>query len=54
MDDDDLPPKTRESNGGFAGQLGGMFAGVVGIGFFLILAGVALFWVMRWMGHSPW
>ena len=54
MSPDDLPPRERDDDSGLAGELGRSFAMIVGIGFFLALAGVALFFVMRWTGHSPW
>jgi hypothetical protein len=56
MDEDDLPPPTRpaETEPTFAGALGNIFGMVLWIGFFLGLAGVALYFVMRWTGHAPW
>ncbi|MEJ0027583.1 MAG: hypothetical protein WDN01_16275 [Rhizomicrobium sp.] len=54
MNQDDLPPRPLQTEDGFAGELGGMVGTLVWIGGFLALAGVALFFVMRWSGHSPW
>jgi len=54
MNEDDLPPKPRQSEDGFAGELGGMVGTLVWVGVFLAVAGVALYLVMRWTGHSPW
>ena len=54
MNEDDLPPSPPSNDTGFAGELGRSFAMIVGIGIFLALAGIALFFVMRWSGHSPW
>ncbi len=54
MDEDDLPPRPAQNDTGFAGELGRTFAMTAGIGFFLLLAGVILFFIMRWSGHSPW
>jgi len=55
MDEDDLPPQRRAQNdSGFAGELGRTFAGAATVGVFLLIAGVVLFFIMRWSGHSPW
>ncbi len=54
MDPDDLPPQPSQDDTGLAGELGRTVAIAVGIGFFLVLAGVVLFWLMRWSGHGPW
>jgi hypothetical protein len=54
MDEDDLPPRLQRNENGFATELGGMVGTVVWIGAFLAIAGVVLFFVMRWTGHSPW
>ena len=54
MNQDDLPPRPADNDTGFASELGRYVAIILGIGFFLALAGVVLFWVMRATGHSPW
>lgn len=54
MNEDDLPPKPARNENGFATELGGVFGMVMWIGGFLAIAGVVLFFVMRWTGHSPW
>jgi len=54
MSEDDVPPKPLQDEDGFAGELGSTFANALWIGAFLVIAGVALFFVMRWTGHSPW
>ncbi len=54
MNQDDLPPRPSPSETSFASELGGTFATALWIGAFLAIAGVALFFVMRWSGHSPW
>jgi len=54
MTDDDLPPRAPEKDDNFASELGGTFATFLWIGAFIAIAGVALFFVMRWSGHSPW
>ena len=54
MDEDDLPPRPPEKEDSLAGELGGTVAGVVWIGLFLAIAGIVLFLVVRWSGHSPW
>jgi hypothetical protein len=51
MDTDDLPPEPQQRDSGFSGELGRTFAGAVGIGLFLVVAGVVLFFVIRWSGH---
>jgi hypothetical protein len=52
MDDDDLPPQKQEQSEGstFAGALGGTFGGFIFIAFFLAIAGVVLYFVVRWFG----
>ena len=54
MDEDDLPPRPLQNDAGFAGELGRTVAMTLGIGVFLAIAGLALFFIMRWSGHSPW
>ncbi len=54
MDEDDLPPQPAQNDSGFSGELGRTFAGAVGVGIFLLVAGVVLYFIMRWTGHSPW
>jgi hypothetical protein len=52
MDEDDLPPRKREpsDNSTFAGSLGRTVSGFVFIAFFLAIAGVVLYFVVRWFG----
>jgi hypothetical protein len=51
MDQDDLPPQKREpSESTFAGALGSTFGGFVFVAFFLAIAGVVLYFVVRWFG----
>ncbi len=54
MNEDDLPPRPAEKDDSFASELGNTFATVLWAGLFLTIAGVALFFIMRWSGHSPW
>ncbi len=54
MDEDDLPPRPPEKDDNLAAELGGTFAGALWVGAFLVIAGVALLFIMRWTGHSPW
>jgi len=54
MDEDDLPPRPPEKEDSLAGELGGTFAGFLWVGVFLGVAGVVLFFIIRWSGHSPW
>jgi len=54
MNQDDVPPKAMQNDTGFASELGGTFATTLWISTFLGIAGVALFFVMRLSGHSPW
>ncbi len=53
MNQDDLPPRPLPNDTGFASELGGTFATALWIGTFLVIAGVVLFFIMRWSGHSP-
>ena len=49
MDEDDLPPKPRDEDTGFSGELGRTFSGFVWVAIFLAIAGVVLYAATRWL-----
>ncbi|MEI9996241.1 MAG: hypothetical protein WDM91_16715 [Rhizomicrobium sp.] len=48
MDEDDLPPKPYDSEGGFSGELGRTVAGFVWVAVFVAIVGVGLYLVTHW------
>jgi hypothetical protein len=49
MDDDDLPPKPRDADTGFTGELGRTFSGFVFVALFLAAAGAIVYAAIRWL-----
>ena len=48
MDEDDLPPKPEQQDGGFSGALGQTVAGAAWVAVFLAIAGGVLYAVTHW------
>lgn len=49
MDSDDLPPRERSDDRGFAGELGQTMGGFAVIAVFIAVAGILLWLATRWL-----